>query len=178
MVFVTSDCHFNHKNILAYEPSSRGHFKSIEEMNEALIYNWNSVVSDEDTIYVVGDFFMGPISGVKPILSRLHGKIILVRGNHDTNARLDLYREHNIEVKDIAYLEYKGKFFILCHFPALRDEFGKLMCKDNPEVIYLYGHIHHNAPKGLVDNRYHIGADTNNLTPVAISTIWQEIANS
>ena len=83
--------HFNHKNIIKYEPDSRGQFNSIEEMNETIMQNWNSVVNNEDTIYVLGDFFMGHISTIEPILNRLKGKIILIRGNHDQKNRRKIF---------------------------------------------------------------------------------------
>lgn len=173
MIWITSDQHFNHLNILKFEPNSRP-FNSIEEMNEALIRNWNSCVKDDDTIYVLGDFFMGKLDDVEPILNRLKGHIILIRGNHDTSARLELYRQHGIEVKDIDYLTYKGQFFILSHFPITNEEFIKMVRNDNSEVVVLYGHVHHNAPIGYHDGTYHIGVDTNNLTPLSIHQIWKE----
>lgn len=173
-IFITSDLHFSHQNILVYEPSSRGLFKTVEEMNEALIYNWNSVVRPEDQVYVCGDFFMGPIDKIEPILHRLNGKITLIRGNHDTKSRVELYEKNGIEVKDIHYISYKGRFFILCHFPIDSPEFIDMVRRDNSEVVILYGHIHHNAPKGYVDGTYHIGIDTNNLTPISLEQIWKE----
>ena len=166
--------HFNHKNIIKYEPNSRGQFDSIEEMNETIIQNWNSVVKDEDIIYVLGDFFMGHISTIEPILNRLKGKIILIRGNHDQKNRRRIFSEHGIEVKDIEYVEYKGKFFILNHFPIFNEEFAEMVNEDNEEVVFLYGHIHSKAPKGFVNGMYHVGMDTNNLTPISIEQIWQE----
>lgn len=177
-IFISSDCHFSHKNILQYEPSSRGLFKTVEEMNEAIIFNWNNVVFPEDRIYILGDFFMGPLDKIEPILTRLNGHIILIRGNHDTPARINLYKEHNIEVKDIDYISYKGKFFILCHFPIESKEFANMIRKNNEETIFLYGHIHNNAPKGYVDGTYHVGMDTNNLTPITIEQIWRESKNA
>lgn len=173
-IFVTSDCHFSHVNIIPYEPISRGNFKNIHEMNEAIIYNWNSVVSPEDIVYVVGDFFMGPLDGIQPILDRLNGEIHLVRGNHDTSKRIELYQQNGIEVKDIEYISYKGRFFILCHFPIESEQFIDMVRKDNSEVVFLYGHIHSKAQKGYVDGTYHVGMDTNNLTPVSLDQIWQE----
>ena len=125
-IFLTSDCHFNHLNILKYEPISRP-FKTIEEMNKAIINNWNSVVSPEDTVYVCGDLCMGPIDKVEECIRQLNGKIILVRGNHDTANRIKLYKELGIEVKDIEYISYKGRFFILCHFPIANEEFIKMI---------------------------------------------------
>ena len=81
-IFVCSDCHFNHKNILKYEPEARP-FETVEEMNEKIISNWNSVVSPEDTVYVLGDFAMGLPEKIPSIVERLNGKIIIIRGNHD-----------------------------------------------------------------------------------------------
>ena len=171
MIWITSDTHFNHTNILKYEPKSRP-FETIEEMNEAIINNWNAVVKSTDTVYVLGDFFMGPMDKIIPILSRLKGKIILIRGNHDTPLRLDLYRNYGIEIKDIDYLRYKGRYFILCHFPIASEEFIQMVIKDNSEVVTLYGHTHSNSPVGYVNGTYHIGLDTNDLRPLSIEEIW------
>ena len=41
-----------------------------------------------------------------------------------------------------------------------------MVIKNNSEVVVCYGHIHSNAPKGYVNGTYHVGMDTNNLTPV------------
>ena len=173
MIYLTSDCHFNHQNILTYESQTRP-FNSIEEMNETIIQNWNNTVSDNDDIYVLGDFFMGSIENIIPILNRLKGHIHLIRGNHDTKNRIKLYEENGIDVKDIDYIRYKDRFFILCHFPIMNDEFSQMVRKDNSEVIWLYGHIHSHAPKGYVDGSYHVGVDTNNMTPISLERIWQE----
>lgn len=172
-IFLTSDLHFNHANIIKFEPQTRP-FQTIPEMNEVLISNWNKVVSSEDTVYVLGDFFMGQISGIDEILPCLNGHIHLIRGNHDTKNRIEKYKEFGIDVKEIEYLTYKGRFFILCHFPIASEEFTKMVRQDNSEVIICYGHIHSNAPHGYVDGTYHIGVDTNHLTPVNLQQIWEE----
>lgn len=173
MIYFTSDLHFNHGNILAYEPITRP-FATIDEMNETLIANWNSVVKQEDTVYVLGDFAMGPAADVRGLVSRLNGTIKLVRGNHDTPAKLKIYQEMGIEIKDIEYLTYKGRFFILCHFPIASEEFMQMVVNDNSEVINVYGHVHSNAQKGFYKGTYHIGVDTNNLTPISIEQVWSE----
>ncbi len=170
MYFVTSDLHFNHMNILPYEPEKRP-FATIEEMNEALITNWNNTVSEDDTVFVLGDMFMGQYTEIPKILSRLKGKIILIRGNHDTPKRVQAYKDYGIEVHDIYYLPYKGRFFVMCHFPIASEEFMNMVREDNSEVILLYGHIHSKGPEGLVDGTYHVGVDTNNLTPVRLDAI-------
>lgn len=173
MIYLTSDTHFNHANILKYEPVSRP-FNTIEEMNEVIVERWNSRVSDEDTIYILGDFFMGKLEDIEPIYSRLKGKKILVRGNHDQNNRLKLLKELGLEIKDIEYLKYKGRYFILCHFPIANEEFIKMVIEDNSEVVNLYGHIHSKAPKGYHNGTYHVGVDTNNLYPISLDEVWAE----
>ena len=55
-----------------------------------------------------------------------------------------------------------------------RPTFIKMVIQDNSEVVNLYGHVHGNAPKGYVNGTYHVGADTNNLTPISIQQIWEE----
>lgn len=173
MIWVTSDLHFNHINILKYEPESRP-FASVEEMNEVLIARWNSVVKPADTVYVLGDLAMGKLEDSRECIKRLNGKIILIRGNHDTKSRLAMYQELGIEVHDIYYLPYKGRWFIMCHFPIASEEFIKMVIQDNSEVVNLYGHVHHNAPKGYTNGTYHVGIDTNDLTPVSLQQIWEE----
>ena len=171
MIYFTSDSHFNHRNIIQY---CNRPFASVEEMNKTLIENWNSVVSEEDTVYVLGDFILGNADTVPLILDKLNGTIILVRGNHDTHAKLAIYKQLGIEVKDIAYVPYKGRYFICCHFPIANEEFIRMVVENNSEVVNLYGHVHDAAKPGYVDGTYHIGVDTNNFTPISIEKIWQD----
>lgn len=173
MIYLTSDLHFNHVNILKYEPVNRP-FETLEEMNETLIKNWNDKVTAEDTVYVLGDLAMGTVEASRACIERLNGKIVLIRGNHDSPKRIAMYKELGIEVHDIYYLPYKGRYFILCHFPIASEEFIKMVIQDNSEVVNLYGHVHGNAPKGYVNGTYHVGVDTNNLAPISIQQVWEE----
>lgn len=172
-IFITSDLHLGHQNIIKYEPISRP-FATVEEMDDAIVERWNSKVGPHDTVYVLGDLCMGMRDKVKERVSRLNGHIILVRGNHDDKNRIAIYEEMGIEVKDIAYLSYKGRYFVMCHFPIANEEFMKMVRNDNSEVVCLYGHVHHNAPAGFVDGTFHVGVDTNNLFPWSIEEIWQQ----
>ena len=89
MIYFISDTHFNHDREFVYGP--RG-FKSIEEMNETLIKNWNETVTPDDQIYVLGDFFLGTDEEfIRHTLWRLNGQIYLIYGNHDTPAKIKLY---------------------------------------------------------------------------------------
>ena len=44
-VFFTSDTHFNHVNIIRY---CHRPFKDVDEMNEAMIANWDNTVGNDD----------------------------------------------------------------------------------------------------------------------------------
>ena len=94
-IFFTSDTHFNHKNIIKYEPVSRP-FATVEQMNQEIINRWNSVVSDDDIVIHLGDFFMGTLDAeeMARIMRQLKCKnIILVKGNHDSKRRIQLMSE-------------------------------------------------------------------------------------
>ena len=54
------------------------------------------------------------------------------------------------------------------------EEFMQMVVNDNSEVINVYGHVHSNARKGFYQGTYHIGVDTNNLTPISIEQVWSE----
>ena len=78
--FFTSDTHFNHANIIRF---CNRPFKDVEQMNEVMIANWNSVIGKDDTVFHLGDFCLGGAAEWTKILDRLNGKIYLIMGNHD-----------------------------------------------------------------------------------------------
>lgn len=172
-IYLISDCHFNHSNIIKYGRP----FSSIEEMNETIVSNWNDTVGEEDIVYVLGDFFMGKSDGIEPILSRLRGHIKLIRGNHDTDARLKKYQELGVEYLGTnSFITYKGKIFILNHFPLVDKAFyDAIINRDRTDIVFCYGHVHE-KPIHWEENPYalfHVGVDTNDFTPVPLEKIWK-----
>ncbi len=85
--FFTADLHFDDKNIILYENRP---FENVNEMNNKLVENWNSVVSINDEVYVVGDF--GGNGREENILSMLNGVKYIVKGNHDIRSN-EYYRQ-------------------------------------------------------------------------------------
>ena len=51
-IFFTSDFHVGHTNVIRFDGRP---FKDVDEMNQSLIDNWNSVVGDEDVVFYLGD---------------------------------------------------------------------------------------------------------------------------
>ena len=89
MAYIILDTHFFHENILKY---NRPQFKSIEEMNETLIEQWNSIISKNDRVFHLGDFAFGQdLDAIEQIIKRLNGSVYLIIGNHDTPAKIELY---------------------------------------------------------------------------------------
>lgn len=187
-IWVTSDQHFQNKNIwFSYEKQTRP-FHSQGEHDSIMINAWNSVVSPEDIVFVLGDFIMGAADGVQPILNRLNGKIYLITGNHDTDSKIEQYRhypEKVMAIEDYMILYYKEKFIVMNHYPVEGDSGPKqnhlkndgwknateFFGQNYDDCIYLYGHVHGNAPHDMKNHCYHVGVDTNNLTPVLLDDI-------
>ena len=98
MIYLVSDTHFYHKNIIEY---CHRPFKHIGEMNQTLISNWNSVVCPDDEVFHLGDFTMAHfvegkwesykqayIRTCRELLAQLNGHKTLILGNHDAKARV------------------------------------------------------------------------------------------
>jgi calcineurin-like phosphoesterase family protein len=60
--------------------------KDVSEMNEMLIQNWNSVVSDGDIVYHLGNFALDPKTA-QDALSRLNGRIFLMPAELDESVQ-------------------------------------------------------------------------------------------
>ena len=164
MIFVTSDLHFGHKNIIKYENRP---FKDVEEMDKKLIENWNEVVSDTDITYVLGDFSWYKGEKTNEILNQLNGKKILIKGNHDKNFLND--KKFNINLFEAIYdykvIKYDGIKYVLFHYPIAEFD-GK-----NNGYIHLYGHIHTMdlLLEESLKHSYNVGADRNNYYPIKLS---------
>jgi calcineurin-like phosphoesterase family protein len=124
----TSDYHFSHFNIIKY---CNRPFKTVEEMNEAIISKHNERVKPDDTVFFLGDFIFkggneGGVHRYQLFEKRLNGKFIFIRGNHDNNNSLK-----TIITK--MYLYYGAKTICMTHKPEYAD----------PSVPFNFcGHVH------------------------------------
>lgn len=167
MIYFTSDMHFDYAPVI--ELCNRP-FNTVLEMNETLIANWNKKVTDKDEVYILGDIGMTrKWVLLEPHLKKLNGKKHLIRGNHDGFLKDKKFDNTYFDkVKDYYELKYRGKLFILSHYP---------MCDWKMKyngAIHLYGHIHANDSAFLqaqFGKCYHVGVDSNNFSPVSIEEV-------
>ena len=177
MIYLTSDLHFFHDRGFIYEP--RG-FKSVREMNDAIIENYNKVVKPDDDVYILGDLLLGgPDSldkGLK-LIGELNGKLHLVRGNHDTITRWVAYStlQNVVEQQNAIYLKYMGYHFFMTHYPTItsNNDYDKPL---KARTLNLCGHTHTqdqwlDKDKGYI---YHCELDAHNNTPVSMDYIIKE----
>ena len=178
-IWFTSDWHFCHNKPFIYKP--RG-FNTIEEMNETIIKNHNLLIDDDDDVYCLGDcMLMDNETGIKCIES-LKGRIHIIRGNHCTDNRIELYNNcHNVvEVLGFAHMEkINGQSFYMSHYPTIVSNYDDSAKPLNRRVINLFGHTH-SAEKFYNEHNpcmYNVALDAHNCYPVEITTIMQDIKN-
>lgn len=173
MIWFTSDWHFNHDREFIWKP--RG-FNSVEEMNETIVSRHNEVVKPDDMVYVLGDLMLGPDTekGLE-LISRLNGRICFVRGNHDTDKRVQEYLRSFIVCMGDAYsMKQNGYHFYLSHYPTLTANLEKESLKQC--TLNLFGHTHQTTNfYNDMPFMYHVGVDSHNCYPVSIEQVIQDM---
>ena len=169
-LFFTSDTHFGHFNICKY---CHRPFESRSQMDNYLITTWNAVVPEDGIVVHCGDFMLPHNSDIKEYMkymSKLNGRILLLRGNHD-RAELGWENEKLISVQDKAMIEVDSIKIYAEHYP----------CAAFNGDYHVYGHVHTlsdgicygmdaDAMKAMKRVTYDVGVDQNNYTPISY---WQ-----
>ena len=142
--FYIADLHFGHFNIVRYDNRP---FKSVEEMDNTLIKNWNRVVSDADFVYILGDISWHDDNKTTEIFKQLKGNKILIKGNHDLIKRNSELAKCFISVQDYCelYLDKQNKV-IMSHYPM---PFWNGQFRD---TVHLYGHVHNSHQWNMCEN--------------------------
>lgn len=152
-----SDTHFFHANIIRY---SGRPFKTINEMNDKLIENWNTHVEPQDTVFFLGDFAMGTTDDLTSLCARLNGNKICIRGNHDGTPT----KMHKIGfslVLESAFIRVGRHQVELIHIPSPFP----------PIHFQLHGHVHEKRPNKLVNRQLNLSVEVWDYKPVAENTI-------
>lgn len=158
-IWCIADTHFNHSNVIKY---CNRPFASVEEMDDCMIQVWNELIKPEDTVCHIGDLCLeGRGKKVDDYISKLNGKITLIRGNHDSG-------KGNFEdVTHYKLLKVAGFKLILSHY-AFRVWDGS-----HHGSMHLYGHSHGTLPG--VGRSMDVGVDTNNYRPYHIEEVIQRL---
>jgi calcineurin-like phosphoesterase family protein len=176
-IWVISDTHFRHINILKFTDSQSGElvrpgFADVDEMDEHMIERWNSVVKQGDIVYHLGDVLLGDKEWFKKNWPRLNGSKRLIVGNHD----------------DIKFLA-GGGFFAKVGMWRMFPEFGLMFShvplhessllryvdktaewpEGHETLLNVHGHIHQNpSPEGPYRN---VSVEAIDYTPVNIEEL-------
>jgi calcineurin-like phosphoesterase family protein len=161
-IFFTADLHIGHRNIIKY---SNRPFANEDEMNEALITNWNKTVGNTDNIYVLGDFsFAGP--RIEAIFKRLNGNKFLIKGNHDDK---HCTRLPWVWVKETYELRIDDDSIWLSHYPH------RSWNKSFHGAYHFYGHTHGHLPD--FGRSTDVGVDCWKYTPVSLEELKEKLKN-
>jgi calcineurin-like phosphoesterase family protein len=166
-IFVVSDTHFNHHNILKFTHSDaddrkiRGSkFATTEEMNDYMVHKWNEVVTDEDIVYHLGDVYFGPQKEADDILSRLKGSKRLILGNHDNGKDSVLHKHFQ---KILVWRVFKEFDCVLTHIPLHQTSI-------NEKVTFnVHGHIHQNNSPSAV--HINVSVEKTDYTPLLLEDV-------
>ena len=134
-VFLVSDTHFGHAGVCKFtQPDGVTKIRpwtDPEEMNEGMVKLWNDTVRPNDKVYHLGDVVIN--RRYLPILDRLNGDKVLIKGNHDI-FKLEDYVKYFRDIR--AY--HKMSDYILSHIPLHPESLAR-WCGGN-----FHGHLHTN----------------------------------
>lgn len=177
MIYFTSDLHFGHRNVIRFDNRP---FSNVEEMDQALIARWNAKVKDTDTVYLLGDVSWYDDQKTREILSGLHGRKILIQGNHDrVHGKVKGCYDEVCSYKELSLPD--NIHVVLCHYPIVffnRHYYGAYM---------LYGHVHNSQEwdmtekhkrelqqLGIQCNLFNVGCMVCNYEPVTLEEIIKQ----
>lgn len=156
-VFVVSDPHFGHANIIKY---CHRPFADPDEMDRRLIAKWNFTVPPTATVWLLGDVTVKP-EKLGSLLRQLNGRKILVAGNHDQPHPVSVnnkgrrpeelaryaraYREAGFDAVHLGGAFTLPDFgrVLVCHYPySDPPDWLRVRFPDDGATPLLHGHVH------------------------------------
>lgn len=167
-IFFISDSHFGHTNLAEKFTKKDGSpardFDSVNEMDEYMIKQWNSVVRQKDIVWHLGDFVMN--KSKLPIAARLNGIKHLVMGNHEGRYTSE-YMKYFTSLSGVK--DFKKLGFVCTHIPVHPNQL------EHRWIASIHGHLHNHRVldvNGHIDKRYiNVCGEHWDYTPVEISVI-------
>jgi calcineurin-like phosphoesterase family protein len=156
-VYVISDHHFGHTNIIDFESRP---FRDADEMTETMIEKWNAVVTKDDKVIHLGDFSFLNKDKTASIVSRLNGYKTLILGNHDRGRSRSWWLDAGFDEVSENPIVYNG-FYFLSHEPMY-------MNKHMP-YVNVHGHIHGQKYEGK--QYINVSVELWDYTPISFEQI-------
>jgi len=182
-IFLISDTHFLHNNIIKYANRPKEH-------NEIMFENWNNTVGDNDLIIHVGDITVGAYKYengeefIKKILGKLNGKKVLIRGNHDKKND-SYYNHYGFVVYD--YIIIDG-IYLINHYPPFEKNDPKyikdkqvqynkeLMNEDGVKDCEFLIHGHQHGNKYPNHNKcFNVTVERINYKPIELQCVLEKL---
>lgn len=170
MKWFVSDTHWGHENVIKY---SNRPFANKQEMNRALIKNWNDRVNPGDEVYHLGDVFFMNADEAMRTLNQLNGQITLIYGNHDQVIKKNRELREMFH-RTLDYLELSipdddasrgSQKIVLSHFPMITWN------KAHHGAFMLHGHCHGNLRYPFKGRILDVGVDVHNFAPISYDEI-------
>lgn len=182
-VFFTSDTHYDHKNIVRgvtewtdppeiLDLTTRP-FSDTEEMNRFLVESINDTVSENDTLYHLGDVCLSSEYKTLEFISKIRCKhIYLVYGNHDSNIISSRQlRESFAACSYYCELKLEKELFTLFHYPI--DDWKNM----NKGSFMLHGHQHNRKEWLTASRRMDVGFDAHQK-PISLEFIYDTLSKN
>jgi len=165
--YFSSDYHLGHHNVIKYDNRP---FKDIYHMNETIIENHNSRVSNEDEFYFLGDFALCRYDDMEKYLSRLNGKKFFIKGNHDKKETIRLYQKYGTYLGNLAEIKINNQHIVICHYAM------KVWNKSHHGTWHLYGHSHHSLPEDKNSLSFDVGINGWDYMPISFKQIENKMS--
>lgn len=170
-----SDPHFGHKMLV--ETSERP-FKTVDEMDAALVKNYNDLIGFDDVVIWLGDCFLGyNPERTRHIVTEMAGTKLLIVGNHDATATAMSKMGFSLVMKE-ANMRISDTMCRLSHYPFFEqgnppkvDKFQSRRPRKVLGEILLHGHTH--STTKMRDNQINLCVDAWDFKP---AMYWQ-VAN-
>lgn len=165
---MTSDLHLAHDKSFIW--GTRG-FTDINQMNKVIVERFNSRVTEEDQVWILGDLTLGNLEDAEPLLKSLRGQIHVILGNHDTDRRRAFYESLGWDCQYATLIKYNKWRFYLSHYPTLTQNENEVRPLWN-----LHGHIH---TKNIFCGLYHcynVCVDAHDCYPISLDEIIEDIS--
>lgn len=169
MKYYIADPHFGHGSCISF---CNRPFSSVEEMDEELLSRWNRKVTNNDTVFVLGDLIYKSDKPPEYYLEKLKGKKILIKGNHDGTwlKKIDVNKYFD-SVYDYLEISDEGRWVVLFHYPLLEWN-AKFRGS-----YHLHGHTHNNIESEALrysneePRMYNVSCDAINFEPKTLDEL-------